>query len=141
VTEGHTVPDAPARLSAARVGRLGTVGTGAPHLVPCCFVVDDSIAYSAVDDKPKRTARLQRLANVAGHPYATLLVDHYDEDWSALWWIRVSGPARVITGGDEHGRAVELLRLKYPQYAGHALTGPVLAIQLEQWRTWAATPR
>lgn len=153
MTEAHTVPDAAARFRAARVGRLGTVGAAAPHLVPCCFAVDEAVdeavdgsvqrlvAYSAVDDKPKRNVRLQRLADVAGHPYATLLVDHYDEDWSALWWIRVSGPARVITEGAEHLRAVELLRGKYQQYAAHALTGPVLAIELQEWRTWAATPR
>jgi PPOX class probable F420-dependent enzyme len=146
------VPDAAARLREARVGRLGTVGADAPHLVPFCFAVDEPVdqpvdgslqqpvAYSAVDDKPKRTVWLQRLANVAEHPYATLLVDHYDEDWSALWWIRVSGPARVITEGDEHARAVGLLRRKYPQYAGHALSGPVLAIELREWRTWMATP-
>ena len=83
---------------------------------------------------------MQRLANVAGHPYATLLVDHYDEDWSALWWIRVSGPARVVTDGQEHAGPCELLRAKYPQYAGHALTGAVLAIELREWRTWAAEP-
>jgi PPOX class probable F420-dependent enzyme len=135
-----TVPDARTRLGLARVGRLATVGPGAPHVVPCCFVVDEGVAYSAVDDKPKRTWRLQRLVDVSAHPYATLLVDHYDEDWSALWWIRVSGPARVITNGEEHVHAIALLRSKYPQYRSHALTGPVLALELEEWRTWAAEP-
>jgi hypothetical protein len=33
-----------------------------------------------------------------------------------------------------------LLRSKYPQYRSHALTGPVLALELEEWRTWAAEP-
>ena len=140
MTTAHTVADATARLRRARVGRLGTIGVGAPHVVPCCFAVDETVAYSAVDDKPKTTPRLQRLADVSAHPFATLLVDHYDEDWSALWWIRVSGPARIITGGAEHARAVGLLRVKYPQYLDHALTGPVLALELQEWRTWAAEP-
>jgi PPOX class probable F420-dependent enzyme len=140
MTAGHTVADATTRLRQARVGRLATVGPDAPHVVPCCFAVEDSTAYSAVDDKPKRTPRLQRLADVSAHPFATLLVDHYDEDWSALWWIRVSGPARIIVGGPEHARAVGLLRSKYPQYLDHALTGPVLAVELQDWRTWAAEP-
>jgi PPOX class probable F420-dependent enzyme len=140
VTPAHTVPDARARLGQARVGRLATVGPESPHLVPCCFAVDGSVAYSAVDDKPKRTQQLQRLVDVSAHPFATLLVDHYDEDWSALWWIRVSGPARVVTSGPEHRRAVRLLRQKYPQYAIHALTGPVLALELQEWRSWAAGP-
>jgi PPOX class probable F420-dependent enzyme len=140
MTPAHTVPDAGDRLRQARVARLATVGPGPPHVVPCCFAVEDSVAYSAVDDKPKRSPRLQRLANVAVHPFATLLVDHYDEDWSALWWIRVSGPARIITAGAEHARAVGLLRNKYPQYVDHALTGPVLAVELQNWRSWAAEP-
>jgi PPOX class probable F420-dependent enzyme len=140
MSAAHTLPDAPARLGLARVGRLATVGSTAPHIVPCCFVVDRTVAYSAIDDKPKRTPQLQRLADVAAHPYATLLVDHYDEDWSTLWWIRVSGPARVVTSGAEHAGAVRLLRLKYPQYADHGLTGPVLALELQEWRTWSATP-
>jgi PPOX class probable F420-dependent enzyme len=134
------VPDAVSRLGEARVGRLATVGPAEPHLVPCCFVVDGAVAYSAVDDKPKRSPRLQRLADVAAHPVATLLVDHYDEDWSTLWWIRVSGPARVVTGGPEHDRAVGLLRAKYEQYRHHSLTGPILAIELAHWRTWSAQP-
>jgi PPOX class probable F420-dependent enzyme len=136
----HVVPDATVRLGRARVGRLATVGSEAPHVVPCCFAVDGPVAYSAVDDKPKRSSRLQRLADVGANPVATLLVDHYDEDWSTLWWIRVSGPARVIEEGPEHARAVGLLRAKYPQYRVHRLTGPVLAIELQQWRTWSARP-
>jgi PPOX class probable F420-dependent enzyme len=135
----HEVPEAAARLRSARVARLATVGPDAPHLVPCCFAVDGQVAYSAVDDKPKRSPWLQRLADVTAHPVATLLVDHYDDDdWSSLWWIRVSGPARVIDGGPEHDRAVGLLRAKYPQYRHHALTGPVLAVELRRWRTWSA---
>jgi PPOX class probable F420-dependent enzyme len=136
------VPDAWARLAASRVAHLATVGRdGSPHVVPCCLAVDDLVAYSAVDDKPKRTVRLQRLADIAAHPVATLLVDEYDEDWSRLWWVRVSGPAREIAAGDEHDRAVALLRAKYPQYATHRLEGPVLAVGLERWRSWAAQPQ
>ncbi len=137
---GERQPEAADRLAGARVARLGTMGSGAPHLVPCCFVVDGRTAYSAVDDKPKRSPRLQRLADVAANPVATLLVDHYDEDWSRLWWVRVSGPARVVEAGPEHDRAVALLRAKYAQYERHALTGPILAVALEQWRTWSAYP-
>jgi PPOX class probable F420-dependent enzyme len=132
--------DAWTRFGRARVARLGTIGAaGRPQLVPCCFALDGLVAYSAVDDKPKRTARLQRLTNVAAHPVATLLVDQYDEDWTALWWITASGPARVVSEGiNEHDRAVALLLAKYAQYLDHRLDGPVLAVALERWRTWSA---
>lgn len=132
------------RVSAARVARLATVDAdGNPHLVPVCFALalalaDGDVVYSAVDDKPKRTHDLARLANVRAHPTATLLVDHYDEDWSALWWVRMRGLARVIDAGEEHERAVALLREKYPQYAAHRLDGPVLAVVVDEWRSWSA---
>ena len=42
-----------------------------------------------------------------------MLVDHYEDDWSKLWWVRLRGTARIV----EDPRAVELLPAKYPQYA------------------------
>ncbi len=130
--------DARDRLIEARVGRLATVDAkGRPSIVPCCFVLDGETVYSAVDDKPKSTTRLARLENVNNDPAAVLLVDHYDEDWATLWWVRVRGSGRSVTDEEERGRAVALLRAKYPQYATHALDGPVLAIDVESWRSWS----
>jgi PPOX class probable F420-dependent enzyme len=133
------VRDAWQRLAAAPVARLATVGAGGiPHIVPCCLAVDELVAYSAVDDKPKRSVRLQRLADVAEHPLASLLVDYYDDDWTRLWWVRAGGRAREVGVGAEHDRAARLLLSKYPQYESHRLDGPVVAIQLERWRSWSA---
>jgi len=139
MADASVVRDAWFRLAVAPVARLGTIGAdGRPRLVPCCFALDELIAYSAVDDKPKRTVRLHRLADVAMHPVATLLVDDYDDDWTNLWWVRVGGPAREVGEGAEHDRAVRLLLAKYPQYGSHQLDGPVLAVHLERWRSWSA---
>ena len=132
-----------ARLSRARVATLGTMGPdGFAHLVPCCFAVDGTVLYSAVDDKPKVSPKLRRLANVIADERVTLLVDHYDEEWERLWWIRASGTGRVLRGATdddvaEHERAVRLLLTKYTQYATHRLDGPVLAVTVSHWRTWA----
>jgi PPOX class probable F420-dependent enzyme len=133
------VRDAWFRLAIAPVARLATVGPdGRPRLVPCCLAVDELVAYSAVDDKPKSSVRLRRLADVARRPVATLLVDRYHDDWTQLWWVRAGGAAREVGEGAEHDRAVRLLLAKYPQYRSHPLTGPVLAIHLERWRSWSA---
>jgi PPOX class probable F420-dependent enzyme len=133
------VRDAWSRLAMAPVARLATAGPGGlPRLVPCCLALDGLIAYSAVDDKPKTAVRLRRLADVAQRPVATLLVDHYDEDWTRLWWVRAGGAAREIGPGAEHDRAVRLLLAKYPQYESHQLTGHVLAVHLDRWRSWSA---
>jgi PPOX class probable F420-dependent enzyme len=123
------------RVRAARVGHLATVrADGHPHLVPCCFVLTDETLYSAVDAKPKSTVALQRLDNVAANPWVSLLVDHYGEDWSALWWVRVDGIAQIITSGPEFDRALVELAGKYEQYARQSPPGPVIAINIHEWR-------
>lgn len=126
-----------ARLAAARVGRLATITeAGRPHLVACCFALEGDTAYSAVDAKPKTTLALQRLANVRARPVAALLVDHYEEDWSALWWVRADGAARVLEGGPERTAALERLAAKYEQYRRAEPPGAVLALDIERWRSW-----
>jgi PPOX class probable F420-dependent enzyme len=126
------------RVAGARVGRLATItDDGRPHVVPCCFVLAADTIYSAVDAKPKTTMALRRLANIAAHPFAALLVDEYvDDDWSALWWVRIDGAARVIEDGDERATALALLARKYPQYERTPPPGAVIAIDVTNWRGW-----
>jgi PPOX class probable F420-dependent enzyme len=130
------------RLAAARVARLATVdGEGQPHVVPIVFALVEDVVWSAVDAKPKTTQRLRRLANVAATGRASLLVDSYDEDWRALWWVRVDGPAQVLPADDPRAvAAVDALVAKYPQYRASRPPGPVLAVRCQTWRSWAATP-
>jgi PPOX class probable F420-dependent enzyme len=127
------------RAEAAPVARLGTVDAGdRPHLVPCCFAFDGEVAYSIVDHKPKRSAALRRLDNVRANPAVCLLVDHYEDDWSALWWVRIDGTARILTAGPEHERAIALLCAKYAQYRATPPSGTVMAIDVTAVRSWAA---
>jgi PPOX class probable F420-dependent enzyme len=128
-----------ARLGAARVARLATTDAdGRPHLVPIVFVIDGETLYSAVDRKPKRSQKLRRIENARARPHVTILVDHYDEDWSRLWWIRLRGQARVLDDGDERERALALLREKYSQYRDEPPDGPVLAVDVTDVREWAS---
>ncbi|HVX23633.1 MAG TPA: TIGR03668 family PPOX class F420-dependent oxidoreductase [Acidimicrobiales bacterium] len=136
-----TPDEARRRFAAARVARLATAGTdGVPHLVPVVFAVDGHTVYSAVDHKPKRTAALRRLANVAANPAVALLVDHYDDDWTRLWWVRADGAGRVLSAGSaDVDRAIRLLCDRYPQYAARPPAGPVLAVDVVRWSGWAAS--
>ena len=128
------------RVGAARVGRLATVTvSGAPHAVPVCFVLDGDDVWSAVDGKPKSTTRLRRLENVAAHPRVSLLVDHYEDDWSCLWWVRLDGAARVV-GGTAAERGLTLLSEKYRQYRELPPPGPLIAIHVDRWVGWSALP-
>ena len=130
--------EARARFAAARVARLATVRAGgAPHLVPVVFAVQDSTVLLVVDEKPKRTKELQRLANVRSEPRVSLLTDHYEDDWGDLWWVRADGRARVVEDGPERDRAVALLQAKYPQYAASPPTGPAVVMDIESWRWWS----
>jgi PPOX class probable F420-dependent enzyme len=125
------------RFAAARVARLATAdAAGQPHLVPVTFAVDGDTIYTAVDAKPKRTTALRRLANVAANPRVSLLVDHYDDDWSRLWWVRADGTARIVPASSaETARASALLGDRYPAFA---LRGDVLAVDVTHWTGWSA---
>jgi len=123
-----------------RVGRLATVGAdGRPHVVPICFALEGNTLYTAVDEKPKRTRRLRRLRDVEANPNVTVLVDHYEEDWSHLWWAQLRGRARIVESGPERERALALLAGKYEQYRAQPPQGPVIAVEIEERVEWAAT--
>ena len=127
----------PLREADAPVARLATVGRdGRPHVVPICFVLDGSTLYTAVDEKPKRTRRLRRLENIEANPAVEVVIDHYEDDWSKLWWVRLRGTARIV----EDPRAVELLAVKYPQYREQPPAGPLIAIEIEERSEWTSSP-
>jgi PPOX class probable F420-dependent enzyme len=127
------------RLTSARVARLATTDPdGRPHLVPIVFALDSDTLYSAVDRKPKRSTTLRRIENARARPDVTILVDHYDDDWSQLWWIRLRGRARVLDDGPECEHALGLLREKYPQYRAEPPGPPVLAVDVTEVREWSA---
>ncbi len=130
------------RFTRSRVARLATADAdGRPHLVPLVFAVAGDTVYSAVDHKPKRSSALRRLANVRANPHVALLADHYDDDWSRLWWVRAEGTARVLDPAtDEAAYAVSLLVRRYPQYADRPPAGEVLAVDVLRWSGWLSHP-
>jgi PPOX class probable F420-dependent enzyme len=124
------------RFAQARVGRLATVtALGRPHVVPVCFVLHEDRVFTAVDAKPKATTALARLENVRATGRASVLVDHYEEDWASLWWVRVDGVARI----EQSAGALDALAAKYEQYRSARPAGPVIAIDPERWSSWVAS--
>jgi PPOX class probable F420-dependent enzyme len=110
-----------------------------PHnLVPIVFVLDGETLYTAVDAKPKRSRKLQRIENARDRPDVVVLVDHYEDDWTRLWWVRLRGRARVLDNGPEANRALRLLNEKYDQYERQRPSNPVLAVDVAEWRAWDA---
>ena len=123
------------RVSGARVARVGTLDErGRAHLVPIVFAVDDDTLYSGSDAGPRP---VKRLRNLARDPRVTVLVDHYDEDWTKVWWVRLRGAGRVAADAPETDRARKLLAAKYPQYGGNTGDGLVMAVDIAEWTGWA----
>lgn len=139
------MPDSPtvdalrAAFTRADVARLGTVDdSGRPNLVPICFALSGTSLYTAVDGKPKRSRKLKRLENIRAHPAVSVLVDHYEDDWSQLWWIVAEGRAEIVDDEAESATAIGLLSAKYAEYEASPPAGPVIAVRVERWRSWSA---
>ncbi|MDT5148231.1 MAG: hypothetical protein QOC58_2876 [Mycobacterium sp.] len=132
--------DPRASFTRSPVARLATTAPdGTPHLVPVVFAVGDGdVVYTAVDAKPKTTRRLRRLSNIRGNPRVCLLVDHYADDWTRLWWVRADGAAAIHDGDAAMATGYRLLRAKYPQYESVSLDGPVIAVTVGRWSSWHA---
>jgi PPOX class probable F420-dependent enzyme len=111
---------------------------GSPHLVPICFALVGEAIYTAVDHKPKSTDDLARLRHIAAEPRVALLADHYDEDWSRLWWVRVDGDASMVSSPQEREQALAALAAAYPQYAARTPEGPVIVVRPRRFRGWRA---
>jgi PPOX class probable F420-dependent enzyme len=129
------------RVGAVPVARLATLRRdGTPRLVPVTFApVSDLLCFAVDEVKPKRDTRLARLADIDRDPRVALLVDHYEADWSRLWWIRVDGHAAVLAYGSLRERALDALAAKYPPYRTARPAGPVVGITPLRWSGWSAT--
>jgi PPOX class probable F420-dependent enzyme len=127
-------------LDGERVARLATVdAAGQPHVVPICYALSSNTVYFTIDEKPKKKpgAGLKRLANLRENPFAALVVDRYDEDWSRLGWVMIRGRAAILESGPEHDRAQATLRARYPQLAAMRIGRlPVVAVRLDHVASW-----
>ena len=131
-------------LAAAPTAHLATAdASGAPHVIPICYAFDGQALFSVLDQKPKRArvTRLRRVRNIQENPQVSVVVDHYEEDWSRLGYILVMGTAKLLFEGREHDTAVGLLRQKYSQYLAMDLdANPVIKITPQRVVCWGAAP-
>jgi PPOX class probable F420-dependent enzyme len=130
-------------LDTASVARLAQIDDrGAAQALPFVFARVADALWSPVDGKPKRHPRLSRIAWIAKRPEVCVLVDHYGEDWSQLWWLKLYCRAEVCH--DVHPgwqRAAAALREKYAQYAEVPLFSgdpTMIRLQWHDWKSWSA---
>jgi PPOX class probable F420-dependent enzyme len=133
-------PELRRRFASSPVARLSTVRPdGQPHIVPVMFALSGDVVFSAVDTKPKRSTRLQRTVNVESEPRCSLLVDHYEDDWAKLWWVRADGEAAVVDPA-EASSGLSALVARHVQYQQVPPPGPLLAVRVRHWSGWSASP-
>ena len=127
------------RFAGEPVGRLATVRPdGAPHVVPIVFALVGGLLYTAVDHKPKRTRRLQRLDNLRHEPRCSVLVDRYEADWSALWWVRADGIGAVVDDAPPDHPGRRALTQRHAAYRTRPPSGPLLVVTVQRWSGWSA---
>ena len=126
------------------IARLVTLAAdGSPVPIPVVFARAGAELYSPIDGKPKRGVELARERNLRADPRVALLLDHYDDDWERLWWLRVDGRATLVAAGS-HPEALDALRAKYPQYARVPLVSGeprLLRIEIARVSSWRASAR
>ena len=131
-------------LRSARVGHLATSDNkGRPHVIPFCYVFDGESIYSVLDCKPKATPlrQLRRVRNILENPQVSVVIDHYEEDWSRLHFVLISGEASLLETGNERLSAMALLRDKYPQYQQMDLDeSPIIKINPITYFPWSSQP-
>jgi PPOX class probable F420-dependent enzyme len=123
-------------LSTARVARLALLDEGdLPRVLPITFALWEGAVWSAIDQKPKRAAEPARVRRLRRRPEAALLVDRYDDDWSRLAWVELSGTVTV----HQVGPALDALMDKYEQYRSERPPGPLLRLEPLRAVHWRAS--
>jgi PPOX class probable F420-dependent enzyme len=142
-------------LETERRGVLVTLDDGGrPRPTPFCYAVSEAdgrlVIHTPIDEKPKGTTvpdELPRVLDIRARAAVTVLVDHWDEDWSRLAWVLLHGTASELSPGDpatadERARAGSALRERYPQYIGHDLESrPMIRIDIDSVRGWESARR
>lgn len=140
-------PEVEAFIKKLPLARLGTADAeGRPSVVPVCFALVDGYFYTPIDEKRKSVSwgRLKRLRNIEANPSVSLLMDHYEADWTALAYVLVRGVAETLEPrgryAKEHAAAIARLRARYPQYENARIDQkPVIKITPEAVTFWTAT--
>jgi PPOX class probable F420-dependent enzyme len=128
------------RLRSSRHGVLGTVHAArGVDAVPVVYVVEhDRELVLPVDAvKAKSGARLQRLRNISRDPRVVLLVEHFDDDWSQLWWVRAHGSAREA---EPTTVQLDALAAAFPEYRSAEAVPAVIVVDVGEVTGWRAMP-
>ena len=125
-------------LDSARVGHLAFLDDAErPRVLPVTYALAEGAVWSAIDEKPKRTAEPARVCYLRRRPEAGLCVDLYDDDWSRLAWVQLGGQVEV-KAVEEGAAGMAALSEKYAPYRERRPPGPLLRLEVERAICWRA---
>jgi PPOX class probable F420-dependent enzyme len=125
-------------LIRARVGHLAFLDdSDRPRVLPVTYALAEGAAWSAIDEKPKRSSEPARVRYLRRRPEAGLCVDLYDDDWSRLAWVQLGGRVEVLRVEQGEAGMMALVE-KYGPYRARRPPGPLLRLEVERALCWRA---
>lgn len=127
-----------------RIGYLATASSNMqPYVTPVVFVLQNENVYVPLDQKPKTVniLELKRVKNIQENSKVCFLVHHYDEDWTKLWFVMMTGYANLVNENSETFRA-ELKTIhdkflsKYSQYSKIRVGNFYIRIGINRAKYW-----
>ena len=91
--------------------------------MPICFAIEGDTLYTAWTRSRSGPAGSSG-CNIEANPQVEVLIDHYEDDWSRLWWVRLRGTARIVDDRTRRGAA----RRQVPAVPRAPPSGPVIAV-------------
>ena len=122
-------------IDRVRRGVMSTIDPdGSAHSVPVVFALVGDEIVSPIDHKPKTGVVMRRVRNLERDDRVTLLLDHYDEEWTRLAWLMVRGTAIVdSTPSDDLIRALNVRYTQYTPDERHDALIRIRPIKLSWW--------
>ena len=122
------------------IGYLATAASNLqPYMTPAVFIIQNENVYVPLDEKPKTVSisELKRVKNIQENPKVCFLVHHYDEDWTKLWFVMITGYATLLDLTSEKLKTIHNKFLsKYSQYNKIGLGNFYIRIRINKTAYW-----
>ena len=133
-------------ITSARIGHLTTASSNLqPYVTPVVFIQQQNNIFVPLDNKPKTISvkELKRVKNIEENPKVSYVVDHYEEDWTNLWFVMIIGCATLVemNGRTEKSRK-EIRKIhtkflkKYSQYTKLSIGRIYIKIKIDKTIYW-----
>jgi PPOX class probable F420-dependent enzyme len=136
-------------ITSARIEHLATASCNLqPYVTPVVFILQENNIFIPLDDKPKTISvkELKRVKNIEENPKVLFLVDHYEEDWTNLWFVMIIGTATLVEMNERTEKSrKEISKIhtkflkKYSQYNKISVGNFYIRIKIDKTKYWKYT--